>query len=139
MIEKVFWSAVSVFLLAYLALLSPQFLEGDDPLPRELCMEPVACGGQGTVPGPYSWCSREQERRPCEYCTGTDQVRLCSPTGCRRCIRPQSPRECGEARKGICTKKSLLLGQVIIYYCKDNGMGAGTRNCTMRDECTGDQ
>lgn len=139
MIKKVFSSAVSLLLLAHLVLLLPQFLDADHPPPRELCMEPVACGGQETVPGPYSWCSREQEGSPCEYCNGTDLVRLCSPTGCRRCIRPETPRDCGEARKGICTKKRLLFGQVTIYYCKDNGMGAGTRDCKMHDECTGDR
>jgi len=107
---------------------------------KEICSDAVLeCGGQGgriVPPGPMSMCRSEQSGKDCDYCDGTTKYRLCaSGSQPKKCTYPEKLPKCGDPKKGKCTKASVL--SLTYYYCKDNGGGAGTNDCTVDNNCTG--
>ena len=117
---------------------------GATTCPDQICAEPGRCGGQpwGRLikkpPGPMSWCSRDQEHNPCEWCDGTNSIRFCAPGNGYECIRvaPSQRTPCGQPKTGICTKGTFL--GMTIYYCRDDG-GQGTGDCKSSQECSSDK
>lgn len=131
---------VALMALFFVMSLPHMMATAADPCPNQTCNAGYTCGGQGgffAPPGLASLCSQDQLNGACDWCDGATVIRVCTGSAqTRSCDTADPLTTCGMPKKGKCTESSFN-GQTY-YYCKDTAAGAGTSNCQMASECTGD-
>ena len=97
------------------------------------------CGGDPPLglPGFLNFCEGPSSvGQPCNFCTGTAEIRACRPSDFLKDCTTSSQVQCGDCKIGTCTEGSFAGNPFV--FCKKTGGNCPNNDPCKVTSCTGD-